>query len=474
MTLLGMGQLGPTRQRPQQIGRLIAGRTADTRGRGQGRFRWFNAAWVTVVCGLGLSLLGVAMIDLGDSPEIHPGGFDLTAQAWKQVVFLIVGLIAAAVVSLPHMRFVQRLSYPLLMIAIGLLALLLVPIVPDSLVRARNGARSWIDLGPLDLQPSELAKIAYVMAVAFYMRNRNEHRTLLGLIVPGVLTAIPVGLITLQPDLGTACLFAPTLFAMLVAAGARFRHLAIIVLCGALAAPAVYPVLKPHQKDRIASLVRQMGGDRSQEQGIAFQPLTAQALIGAGGLHGQPEGRARALIHYNALPARHNDMIFAILVHRYGLLGGVGVCGLYVVWIWSVLAVAAGTRDPFSRLVIVGIAGFAAAQFVVNVGMTIGLLPVIGITLPYMSYGGSSMLTIWLMTGMVVNVAIHKHASAPKRSFEYAPAYDAPPHQDIIWQTDPARVDRTGPKTASKSEPKTGAQPGPPPGPRNDHLPARG
>lgn len=442
MTLLGMGQFGSGRA-PATMARLVAGRTTSGRRDLRTALRFGNAAWLTVLASLALSILGIYAIDVGDRPEIHAGAaMDLSAVAWKQVVFLIVGLLGALIIALPHNRFLSVFAWPAMVVSVGLLVFLMLPIVPDAIVRARNGARSWIALGPVDFQPSEVAKIAFVAAVARYMRFRDEHRKFTGLIVPGLIAIVPIALITKQPDLGTASLFVPSLFVMLVAAGARLRHLFIIVACAGLAAPAVYPVLAPHQKNRIDSLIRQMQGDRSQEQGIAFQPLVAQDLAGAGGLTGLPEGKARSLIHYNALPARHNDMIFAIIVHRLGLLGGLAVFAIYLLWIVSALCVAGGTREPFARLLVVGLTGFIAAQFFVNVGMTIGLLPIIGITLPFVSYGGSSLLTAWLMTGLVVNVAIHRDRPSQRRSFEYAQADDITP-QDILWKPQrPARPAR--------------------------------
>ncbi|MBZ0173360.1 MAG: FtsW/RodA/SpoVE family cell cycle protein, partial [Phycisphaerales bacterium] len=279
-----------------------------------------NPAWLCVVAALALSLLGVYAIDLAETASPLVEG-QLAAVAWKQVVFIVIGLIAAVLTALPHYRWLSWVSLPALVACIGLLVFLLVPFVPASIVSARNGTRGWIDLGPVDLQPSEFTKIAYVLVVAHYMRYRSSHREIKGLVIPGLITAIPVGLITLQPDLGTASLFVPSLFAMLVAAGARLRHLTLIVVCAALAAPAVYPVLQPHQKSRIVALVRQYQGDTASAQDINFQSYTAQNLIGAGGAAGLESERSRALVHYNRLPERHNDMVFAVVVNRFGLLG---------------------------------------------------------------------------------------------------------------------------------------------------------
>lgn len=378
--------------------------------------RLVNFSWFTVLASVGLSLLGVYAIDVGENVE----GAGLAADAAKQAVFVLVGVLACVVVALPHYRFVGLLSWPFYLACIGLLILLLLPGVPTWLVRPRNGARAWIDVGPVDFQPGELAKIAFVLVVARHLRFRSHHRRLKGLIAPGLLAAAPVGLITVQPDLGTACLFVPALFAVLIAAGARLRHMTLIVVCAALAAPAAWPFLEPHQKVRIVGLVKQFQGDTTTAYDINYQSITAQTLIGAGEAAGRGDMGSRALVHYNRLPEAHNDMVFAVIVNRFGFVGGLGVMGLYLAWVLGAWMVAATCRDPLGRLIAAGLPAFVAAQVVVNIGMNLGVLPIIGITLPFVSYGGSSVLTCWLMTGLIVNVALHKPRPPFRSSFEYS------------------------------------------------------
>lgn len=380
--------------------------------------RLVNPGWICVIAALALSLLGVHMIDLAETGP-RPVETQLAAVAWKQAVFLVVGLIAGVLTALPHFRWLSWVSWPAMLGCVGLLVFLLIPFVPESIVAPRNGARGWINFGPLDLQPAELTKVAYVLVVAHYLRYRSTHRELTGLVVPGLITAIPVGLITLQPDLGTAILFIPSLFAMLVTAGARLRHLTLIVVCAALAGPMAYPMLMPHQKDRIIALLRQYEGDTASAQDINFQSYTAQNLIGAGGSAGLDRQKSRAMVHYNRLPERHNDMIFAVMVNRYGFLGGLGLILLCGMWLLGALVTSAGCRTPQGRLICVGMAAFIATQTVINIGMNVGLVPIIGITLPFVSYGGSSLLTVWIMTGLIMNVAMHRDSRPYRSSFEY-------------------------------------------------------
>jgi rod shape determining protein RodA len=383
---------------------------------GKWRISLLHAGWISVFAALALSLIGVYSIDVALRPE---SGFHLADRALRQLVFLGIGIFCGGVVALPHYRIFARLSWPAMIVSVGLLVFLLIPFVPEWLVKPENGARGWINLGVTKLQPAELAKIAYVLVVANYLRFRTSHRKFLGLIPIALISAVPLGLITLQPDLGTVLLFIPTLFGILAAAGARLRHLTIVVVAAALAAPAMYPLLKPHQKVRIQGLIKQVQGDREGAQDINYQSFTAQTLVGAGGWTGNGDAHTRALVHFNRLPERHNDMVFAVVAARFGLLGAIGVLLLYVAWILGALLTAANCKDAFGRLVCVGLAGFIAAQVVVNVGMNIGLVPIIGITLPFMSYGGSSLVTLWLTTGLIVNIAMRRPLPPFRPSFEY-------------------------------------------------------
>lgn len=375
-------------------------------------------AWLTVIASFILSLLGVYVIDIA----LRPVGVNVESAGSivdKQTALVGFGVLGALGVALIHPRWIRFVAWPALALVIALLIFLLIPWVPTSIVRPRNGARAWIDLGVTDFQPSELAKVAVVLALASYLRYRTIHRKFLGLILPGIIVFIPVGLITLQPDLGTATLFIPMLFAVLVAAGARLRHLVIIVIMAALAAPAAYPLLKPHQKERIEALIEQIQGDRSSALDINYQSFTSQRLIGAGRVGGATDAHARALVHYNRLPEGHNDMIFAVITTRFGLPGAIFVIMLYVIWLVGAVLTAAESKLPFGRLVVVGLAAVVFAQMLVNVGMAVGLLPIIGVSLPYVSAGGTNLLAAWLMTGLIVGVAMRRPVPPIRPSFEY-------------------------------------------------------
>jgi cell division protein FtsW (lipid II flippase) len=302
---------------------------------------------------------------------------------------------------------------------LAMLVFVLLPFVPEWIVRPRNGARRWINLYFTDFQPSELAKIAYIIALASYLRYRSNYRRFFGLLLPLTLTFIPMSLVLVEPDLGTALLFLPTLFAMLIAAGAKLKHLALIIILGLAAAPLMYPMLQPHQKARIHALYYQIRGDTRHVQDIGYQGDKAMTLVGAGGLTGVGAEKAADLITYNHLPEEHNDMVFAVVCCRWGVGGAAALWGLYGLVFLGGLVTAAQCKDPFGRLVGVGIVAILFAQMTINTGMTIGLLPITGMTLPFVSYGGSSLVATWLMMGLLANVGLRRPQHLMRESFEF-------------------------------------------------------
>jgi cell division protein FtsW (lipid II flippase) len=385
-----------------------SGLRSDARALHTPRVIWSNVGWLCVFAALGLSVLGVVAINTTES-----------GYALRQIVFLCVSLPVAACVALPHYRWLSRVSYPLFFIVLLMLVFVLIPFVPDAIVRPRNGARRWINMGVTDFQPSELAKIAYVLALATYLRYRSHYRSLLGLLSLVALTFIPMGLILKEPDLGTALLFLPTLFAMVIAAGARMRHIVLIILVGLAAAPTMYPFLEAHQKDRIKAMIAQVRGDTRYESDIGYQGARAMTLVGAGGIFGTGREKAADLIRYNHLPEDHNDMVFAVVCCRWGLLGALATWGLFAMFILGGLLTAGQCKDPFGRLVAVGIVAVTFAQMVINTGMTIGLLPITGMTLPFVSYGGSSLVAVWLSVGLLFNIALRRPQYMSRKSFEF-------------------------------------------------------
>lgn len=377
-----------------------------------------HVAWFAMLLAVTLTTIGILAIDTAEP-----------RYASIQTRWLFIALLAAVLCTLPHPRWIGTLAYPLFGFTIVLLAVIILPVMPRWLVPVRNGATCWINLYFMMAQPSELAKITFVLALAWYLRYGDEYRTLRGLLMPFIFLIVPVGLILLEPDLGTALIFAPALFAMLVAAGCKLRHLAGLVGMAILAIvinvasiyvlPESMQVLKPHQRQRIVAMISQVQGDRRYVNDIGYQQDKAMTLVGSGGVLGYGADRSSTILTFNKLPEDHNDMIFAVIVNRWGLVGGLITLGLYLLLILSLLVVASRIKDAFARLSTVGFIGLLASQAMINIGITLGLLPVTGITLPFISYGGSSLVATFVMVGLILNFASRKPTALNWPSFEF-------------------------------------------------------
>jgi len=376
--------------------------------------------WYALVAAVGLAVLGIAAMQ-----TVHPDFAAIQRGRW-----LPIAVAAMAVCLLPSPRVLAAASYAAFGVAVLLLVYVIIPGAPR--VPRINGATSWIDLGVMSFQPSEMAKVAFVMALAFYLRRRDSYRRLLGLLVPFGFMFVPVVLILKEPDLGSALLLPPTLFVMMIAAGAKLRHLgalagiaAVLVAGNVLLVvyqddlPDSAQVLAPHQRARIESIVNYWRGEDQQTQDIGYHADKAITAVASGGAWGYGQARSRTILEFNHLPYDHNDSIYAVIVNRWGLAGAVATVGLYVVLLVSCLLVAARSKDPFARLCCVGFSGLIFTQSTINIGMMIGLFPITGITLPFISYGGTSLLFTFVMVGLVVNFASRRPRPMARPSFEF-------------------------------------------------------
>lgn len=391
---------------------------------------------------MGVSLMAVQTAELADPLQ---KGYTM-----RQAVFAGVGLggfLLAAVV--PYHR-VGRWAYVLY----GLTIVLLIVVF---LLPAIRYSRRWIRLGSgpsaIQFQPSELAKLTYIVAMAWYLRYRENFRRLPWLIPPFLLTLTPAVLVLLEPDLGTSLLFFPTLFFMLLMAGARLRHmlgvlaLALIIiflpvpvdLAGrgereakdrrALAywnaadgrralLPAPLAVMQHHQLIRIEGWLRQ--SDPDIKRGKGYQLDKSMTILGSGGLSGAAGPSDNG--YFRMLPDDHTDFIFAVIGGRWGFVGCMGVLLLYVAILIAGAEIAARSPDPFGRLLAVGVIALLFTQVFINVGMTLGMAPITGMTLPFVSYGGSSMLINSAALGLLVNVSRRKPILLGRRPFEHGQA----------------------------------------------------
>lgn len=335
------------------------------------------------------------------------------------------------VASLSHRR-LARVAWPLYLLGIGLL--LLVPLVGVEV----GGARRWFALPwGVQLQPSELMKPLLVLALARWFEFRGAPERLRDLGVPLLLLLVPFVLIKFEPDLGTALLLLPIAVAMTWYAGARKLHFLGGALLAVVAVPALYfsPILKEYQKERVrtflesvpelseqALVARRAGDDaeaarlddrlRDLKRGAGYQSHCGQTSIGSGGVHGKGLGQGpNNRLSY--LPARHTDFIYAVISEEWGFIGSCAVVLLFVLLGFALLSVAAATRDRFSQLVAVGAAASLVMQAFANVAMTTGLMPVTGIPLPFVSQGGSSLLSSFLLVGVSIAVSRSRRDAEP-------------------------------------------------------------
>jgi cell division protein FtsW (lipid II flippase) len=357
------------------------------------QFRVDRVPWLFLAAAAALTFIGLSAIERGD--ELAGDG----GTAEKQIAWVILGvpdLVAAALIPYQTWR---RFAYPLLFVTVLLLvAVLFLP--------PRNGARRWIPLGLLYFQPSEVAKLAFVMALATYLRFRENFRTLPGLVPPFLIALVPMGLILIEPDLGSALLFLPVLASMLFAAGARPRHLVAVGVLGVALLPVLWAGMGDYQKARVVAVFTQRDAG-PPPRGDGYHLYQSKKVLLLGGIWGsEVTGMPSSDPLDYHLPANRTDFVFCLVGERWGLVGCGVTLALYALLFRCGIGIAIATKEPFGRLLAVGIMALIATQVAINTAMTVGLMPVTGITLPLMSYGGSSLLSTLAALGLVVNVAL--------------------------------------------------------------------
>jgi rod shape determining protein RodA len=355
----------------------------------------YNVDIVLVASTLLLSLLGVAMVysatHAGRQPELY----------LKQLALVGVGLVAMALAAaVDYRRLADRavLLYVLSIVAL-VYVLRFAPLIA--------GTRRWIVIAGFQLQPSELVKLAAaVFAAKLFSEFRQETLGLRDVALPGAAVGLLVALIALEPDLGTAVCLLPLFLAVAFLAGLRMR--AVFLLAGALvlAAGLAWPMLKDYQKTRIYTFL-----DPSLDpKGAGYQKIQSQIAVGSGGLVGRGflEG-SQAQLGY--LPARHTDFVFSVLAEETGFVGVFVTLALYLLLLWRMLETARLARDRLGAFLVAGISAAFAFQVVYNVGMVAGLVPVKGLPLPLMSYGGSSLVSSLMGIGLVLSVRMRRFAN---------------------------------------------------------------
>ncbi len=323
----------------------------------------------------------------------------------RQSAYAVVGILGLLVTARIRYAAWRRLSLPLLIVSIGLLLLVM---HPAAGVEAQ-GASRWIAIGPVTIQPSELAKLAVIVfASAMLSRRRRSHADLSEIAWPlfaGV--GAIAGLVFLQPDLGTTIVLAGTIAALLFVAGVRLRLLAV---GGGVLTAATLALLKPYQWARITAFLH----PEQNRSDTAYQLYQSLIALGSGGWLGVGLGASRQKWMY--VPNAHTDFIFSILGEELGLVGELVVLAAFAVLLYAGVRVAVRAPDAFGRLLAAGIVAWFGIQIVVNLGAVTGLLPVTGVPLPFLSYGGSSLVASLAGVGILVNVAQGPVRAARSRS----------------------------------------------------------
>ena len=397
--------------------------------------------WPVLVSVAVLSSLGIISIWAEQADPKHKG------DCAKQLIFLGVALACMTLFQGVNYLKIGRYAWTFYVVSL----LLVLYTVAASIKGGPNavpgvhplpgvgnvkGAYAWITIGPasnpISIEPAELCKFAFVMVLGRYLRFRSNYRTLGGLMVPFGLALLPMALILKQPDLGMALLFLPALFVMLFVAGAKIRHLLAIAAIGMAIAPIAFfsgdksvPLLshfprlvKPYQQDRVHSYLDSFRHKptKLEAQSTDYQTHHTLIAIASGGWSGKGFGEIPI---GQSIPEVHNDMILALIGEQFGFWGVLALLVAYLVFFAAGIEIAAATREPFGRLVAVGVVAVLAAQSFFNLLVATGLMPVTGITLPFVSYGGSSLVASFMAAGLLLNIGQNRPMVMARESFEF-------------------------------------------------------
>lgn len=317
---------------------------------------------------------------------------------FRQATWIVLGLVFLAIaITISYQTFID-ISYILYGLNIALLVLVLI------LGHIRLGAQRWFSVGGFAFQPSEFIKLSLILALSNYVGTRRESlKELKGLIMPCILLGIPFCLVLLQPDLGTALLLLPIFFSIMFLGGARPKYLAWGIAIGVSCLPIFWHFLREYQRQRLLVFIN----PNIDPLGAGYTIIQSKIAIGSGGLFGKGwlNGTQNQL---NFLPERHTDFIFSVIGEEWGFIGAAALIALYFMIVNKAFIIAALTSDIYGRTIATGIAVMIAMQVLINVGMTIGLMPVVGIPLPLVSYGGSSLITTLVSVGLLLNVGMRR------------------------------------------------------------------
>jgi rod shape determining protein RodA len=374
------------------------------------QLRWSGVDWWLMVAVAGLLVLGTLLVWSATTTRDDLTGGDPRAYLYKQVTNITIGLVLMAVVLVSDHRWV-RIAAPLAYLA-SVAGLVLVLVAGTTI----NGSRSWIVVGGMSVQPAELAKLAVVIGMALVLAHRATGRWrprvgLVEVVLMLAIAAVPAVLILLQPDLGTMLVLTATVTGVLAVSGAPRRWLALLAGGGVTAAVAAVAggVLKPYQVDRFLAFTN----PDLDPRGAGYNVEQARIAVGNGGIFGQglfDGSQTRS----GFVPEQHTDFVFTVAGEELGLLGAGLLIALLGVVVWRALAIALSTDDVFGRVAAAGIACWFGFQGFQNIGMCLGIMPVTGVPLPFVSYGGSSMFAGLLAVGLLQNIRLRATTRDPR------------------------------------------------------------
>ena len=345
-----------------------------------------------------LLLALIASIGFGMLYSVAEGSF--SPWALRQAARFGVGVCIMITVAMIDLRLWMRLAYPLYGVALAML------IAVEVMGFVGMGAQRWLDLGFISIQPSEVMKVTLILALARYFHGLTleEVSRVRNLLMPLALVVIPVGLVVLQPDLGTAILLTATGGILFFSAGLRWRYFIFAGASVLAAIPVIWSRLHDYQRNRVFTFL----DPERDPLGSGYHILQSKIALGSGGIFGKGfmEGTQSQL---NFLPEKHTDFIFTMLGEELGLVGGLALLTLYFIVLMFSLNVALQCRNQFGRLVAIGVSMTFFFYVFINTAMVMGLLPVVGVPLPLVSYGGTAMLSLMFAFGLLMSVYIHRN-----------------------------------------------------------------
>jgi rod shape determining protein RodA len=356
---------------------------------------------VTLLCTtLALAAIGVVMVYSATQHKLAAAGADPQLYLIRQAIWVILGIVAMVAMTFVDYRLIRDFSPVVYLATVFVLLAVLSP-----LGSASKGAQAWFQVGAFQFQPSEWAKLALVVCIGAYAaRHRGDLDAFRLHVVLGIM-AVPMALIYLQPDLGTDLVFVAILLAVLLVGGARPRHIAALALLGAVGVAAVFQfgVLKHYQVDRLSAFL----DPHNDQQRVSYNQNQSKVAIGGGGLTGKGLFKGTQT-NLSFVPEQHTDFIFTAVGEELGFAGAATLLALFALLVWRTWRCALLSRDDFGTLVCVGVLAMIVFQVFENVGMTMGIMPVAGIPLPFLSYGGSATIASFAAVGLVQNVHMRR------------------------------------------------------------------